>query len=341
VWIATSLKTVKTPTVIALGNFDGVHRGHQSVIAPITVTEPALVPESTVLPVQIDAPVLAGAGRGSGLNPDGFVQGTVPVATVVTFYPHPHEFFTGQQRLFLTPVEEKAQYLQTIGIQQLVLLPFNLALANLSPEEFVEQILVNQLQARRISVGQDFHFGRQRSGTTADLQRIAARYGVPVQVAPLNLAEGERISSSAIRQALDQGEVERANALLGRAYKLIGQVVAGQQLGRTIGFPTANLKLPEDKFLPRCGVYSIWATAPAFSQQQPGVMNIGYRPTVDGQQLTVEVHLLEWSGDLYGQTLSVSLEAFLRPEQKFASLDDLKAQIQRDCEQARSKLTAG
>lgn len=328
------------PTAIALGNFDGVHRGHQSVIAPITVPE-LTVTESVILPVQVDSPVLAGASRNPGLEPDGFIQAAAPIATVVTFYPHPHEFFTEQRRLLLTPVDEKAQYLQTIGIQQLVLLPFNLALANLTPEEFVEQILVNQLQARRISVGQDFHFGRQRSGTAADLQQIAAQYGIPVEVAPLNLDQGERISSSAIRQALGQGEVERANALLGRAYTLVGQVVTGQQLGRTIGFPTANLKLPEDKFLPRCGVYSIWVTAPVFNQRQPGVMNIGYRPTVEGQQLTVEVHLLEWSGNLYGQTLTVNLKAFLRPEQKFASLDDLKVQIQRDCERARSNLTAG
>jgi riboflavin kinase/FMN adenylyltransferase len=260
---------------------------------------------------------------------------STPYRTVVTFYPHPREFFTGQRRLLLTPTAEKAQYLQTLGIQQLVLLPFDQVLADLTPEAFVEQILVQALQARQISVGQDFCFGRDRSGTITDLQQIAAQYGVSVEVAPLYLENGERISSSAIRHALSQGELVQANQLLGRSYTLVGEVRSGQQLGRTIGFPTANLQLPEDKFLPRYGVYSVWVSGTALEEQQLGVMNLGYRPTVAGQQLVAEVHLLDWLGDLYGHTLTVSLEHFLRPEQKFASLDELKSQIQRDCEQAR------
>lgn len=321
-WIAASLETVKTPTVIALGNFDGVHRGHQKVIAPIVEAAERFLTDS-----------LCGVPEPGNSSPN-----PLPIATVVTFHPHPQAYFTGEHRLLLTPIQEKAQYLQTLGIQQLVLLPFNAALAELSPQEFVEQILVQRLQVRQISVGQDFRFGRQRAGTVDYLQEIAARYGIPVEVASLNLHQGERISSSAIRAALSQGELERANELLGRAYTLVGQVMAGKQLGRTIGFPTANLQLPEDKFLPRSGVYAVWVKSALFDRQL-GVMNLGYRPTVDGQQLTAEVHLLDWSGDLYGQALSVSLEHFLRPEQKFAGLDQLKAQIQCDCEQARSLLT--
>jgi riboflavin kinase / FMN adenylyltransferase len=327
VWITSSLETIKTPTVIALGNFDGVHRGHQKVIEPVTVA------------TRVGSPVLAGAVCSASSDAGSLGQSATPIATVVTFYPHPQEFFTGQRRLLLTPIPEKAQYLQTIGIEQLVLLPFNWALANLTPEEFVEQILVQRLQAKQVSVGQDFRFGRKRAGTVTDLQEIAAQYGIPVEVASLHLHHGERISSSAIRHALSQGELDRANELLGRAYTLVGEVVSGKQLGRTIGFPTANLKLPEDKFLPRCGVYSVWVKSAELGQQ-PGVMNIGYRPTVEGQQISVEVHLLDWSGDLYGQTLTVSLEQFLRPEQKFASLEELKAQIQRDAEQAQLGLAA-
>ncbi|XQQ06244.1 MAG: bifunctional riboflavin kinase/FAD synthetase [Leptolyngbya sp. IPPAS B-1204] len=326
-WITSSLETIKTPTVIALGNFDGVHRGHQRVIEPVAVA------------ARVGLPVLAGAVHGVSSETGSFGTDAAPIPTVVTFYPHPQEFFTGQRRLLLTPISEKAQYLQTLGIEQLVLLPFDWALANLTPQEFVEQILVERLQARWISVGQDFRFGRKRAGTIADLQQIAAQYGIPVEVASLHLHQGERISSSAIRQALSQGDLDRANQLLGRPYTLVGKVIAGKQLGRTIGFPTANLQLPDDKFLPCCGVYSVWAKSAELGQQ-PGVMNIGYRPTVDGQQISVEVHLLDWSGDLYGQTLTVSLEQFLRPEQKFASLDDLKAQIQRDAEQARLGLAA-
>lgn len=318
-WISSLLDTIQTPTVIALGNFDGVHQGHRSVIEPI------------LRQVEVNAPVLAVANGSPGFGSDA------PFATVVTFDPHPQEFFTGQRRLLLTPIAEKAQYLESIGVQQLVLLPFDARLARLTPQEFVEQILIQGLQAQRISVGQDFRFGQQRAGTITDLQMIAAQHGVPVEVAPLHLHQGERISSSAIRHALSCGAVEQANRLLGRSYRLIGEVVGGRQLGRTIGFPTANLQLPSDKFLPCCGVYCVWVESDS-CRRQPGVMNIGYRPTVEGNQITVEIHLLDWSGDLYGHTLTVSLEHFLRPEQKFAGLDELKAQIQQDCEQARAFL---
>ncbi|NJO41264.1 MAG: bifunctional riboflavin kinase/FAD synthetase [Cyanobacteria bacterium CRU_2_1] len=299
-WIISSLDTVKTPTFVALGNFDGIHRGHQQVIKPVLGTTHS---------------------------------------TVVTFHPHPQEFFTGQQRTLLTPLDEKAQCLQQMGIEQLVLVPFNRALANLTPQEFVETVLVQHLQVKQISVGQDFCFGRHRSGTATDLQTIAAQYDIPVEIIPLHTSDGERISSSAIRHALEQGDLQRANHLLGKSYALIGQVMHGQQLGRTIGFPTANLKLPPEKFLPRQGVYSVWVSSSEWVTHHPGVMNIGYRPTVDGTQQTIEVHLLDWTGDLYGQTLTIRLDHFLRPEQKFASLDELKAQIQTDCEIARSRLT--
>jgi riboflavin kinase / FMN adenylyltransferase len=308
VWVTFSLTTVQTPTIVALGNFDGVHQGHVKVIAPV----------SELTSVAANA-----------------------MATVVTFSPHPQEFFTGQRRTLLTPIDEKIPLLQSIGIEQLVLLPFNRELANLSPEQFIETILVQCLQAERVSVGEDFRFGCQRSGSSVDLQAIAATFGIKAEIVPLQTHDGQRISSSAIRQALEQGQVEQANRLLGRRYQLIGQVVQGQQLGRTIGFPTANLKLPPEKFLPRKGVYAVWVHVqgqPMFDRStEPilGVMNLGDRPTVNGTDQTIEVHLLDWSGDLYGHTLTVSLEKFLRPEQKFASLDALKDQIQADSEAAR------
>lgn len=309
-----------TPTLIALGNFDGVHRGHQRVIAPI----------------------LRSALPQDSIPPSSPRDAAFP--TVVTFHPHPQQFFSGQHRTLLTPLDEKVRYLTAIGVQQLVLLPFNQMLASLTPEEFVTTILIEQLRAQQISIGQNFCFGRHRSGTATDLQTLAARYHVPVDIVPLHTCENERISSSAIRHALQQGNLARANQLLGRPYTLIGQVVQGQQLGRTIGFPTANLQLPAEKFLPQQGVYSVWVhlqTPGRLSAPLPGVMNIGKRPTVDGTQQTIEVHLLDWTGDLYGKTLTVSLEGFLRPEQKFASLDDLKAQIEADCNVARSRLGTG
>ena len=327
-WITSSLDTVKTPTCVALGNFDGVHRGHCRVIQPVC---------RAIESVSVRASVLTSAGS---IYP-----------TVVTFNPHPQEFFTGQRRLLLMPLAEKIHYLSEMGVEQLVQMPFDQALADLTPKEFVEK-LVHCLQVQQISVGQDFRFGRRRSGTAEDLKAIAAQYGVPVNVVPLHQCQDERISSSAIRLALEQGEVDRANQLLGRPYTLFGQVVQGQQLGRTIGFPTANLQLPPEKFLPQRGVYSVWVHLGGLKDGfkgcpmenldwhdfLPGVMNIGIRPTVDGTMQTIEVHLLDWSGDLYGQTIAVYLDSFLRPEQKFASLDDLKAQIQKDGETAKLRL---
>ncbi len=308
--MTSSLQTALTPTALALGNFDGVHRGHRQVIDPITQV--------------------------SGSH-----------STVLTFSPHPKEFFTGQPRKLLTPTHEKVLQLKQLGVEQLVLLPFDWKLARLSPAEFVEQILIGGLQATHISVGADFCFGHQRTGTAQDLQAIAASHGVEVMIAGLEKQSGDRISSSAIRQALEQGNLAIANSLLGRPYSLMGEVVVGQQLGRTLGFPTANLRLPDNKFLPHTGVYAVQVEicTPALDEAQLprqsaiGVMNVGCRPTLNGTTPVAEVHLFNWDENLYGKTLIVQLEKFLRPEQKFSSLNDLKAQIQADCETARSLLS--
>ncbi|MGK7900402.1 MAG: bifunctional riboflavin kinase/FAD synthetase [Hormoscilla sp.] len=297
--LTKSLTNAIKPTAIALGNFDGVHRGHRQVINPI------------------------------------FQVAESVCATVVTFDPHPQEFFTGKPRLLLTPMAEKAQQMEVLGVAQMVLLPFNRDLAQLSASEFVAKIIVQQLQAKLVTVGADFRFGSQRGGTASDLQDLASGFGVQVAIVPLQTCVEGRISSSLIRKALENGELNQANRLLGRPYSLVGVVQKGAQLGRTIGFPTANLKLPPEKFLPRQGVYRVRVSCEAIASPMLGVMNLGKRPTVDGRDRTVEVHILDWSGDLYGQTLTVSLEEFMRPEQKFASLDDLKAQILADCEAAR------
>ena len=318
-FVTSSLAKVLTPTAVALGNFDGLHRGHQRVIQPI-------------LNFAADQWSTASGNGQQTTNVNTY-------GTVVTLNPHPQEFFTGQPRALLTPLNEKVQQLLGLGVQQLVLLPFDRELADLSPQQFVEKILVQQLCSQCISVGEDFRFGRQRSGTAADLSAIAANFGIPVSIVSLHTCEGNRISSSSIRQALEQGDLERAKALLGRPYTLIGSVVKGIQLGRTIGFPTANLQLPPEKFLPRQGVYAVRVFMEEGTERTLGVMNIGNRPTVNGTQPSVEVHLLDWSEDLYGKTIKVQLEKFLRPEQKFASLEALKAQIQADCAIARSQLT--
>ncbi|MFM2312327.1 MAG: hypothetical protein RLZZ04_1603 [Cyanobacteriota bacterium] len=310
-FIASSIEQIRTPTAIALGNFDGIHQGHRTVLRPII---------------------------------DSFKSTQQPhiYPTVVSFTPHPREFFTGGKLQLLTPIPQKAELLADLGIEQLVLLPFDQDLAALTPQQFVEQILVKQLQATFISVGADFRFGYQREGTGAELKNLAANYGIKVQLNSLHQYRDRheqtvRVSSSLVRQALMAGDINTANLMLDRPYSLWGTVVTGQQLGRTIGFPTANLQLPEEKFLPRFGVYAVDVLLePETIKTIKGVMNIGCRPTVAGAATipTIEVHLLNWSGDLYGQTLKVNLRKFLRPEQKFDSLEVLKQQIARDCQSA-------
>ncbi|MEG4352376.1 bifunctional riboflavin kinase/FAD synthetase [Microcoleus sp. LAD1_D5] len=400
-WVTSSCTAALTPTSVALGNFDGLHLGHRQVVQPILNRSPGqnsatvfasgqnlrsnadtdenlesepratCYNDSAAPPDRADSHNFEGligpradGNSLSGIDSDGVDKF---YGTVVTFDPHPQEFFTGQPKKLLTPLAEKVELLAAMGVEQLVLLPFDRELAALTASEFVEEILVRQLKASRISVGVDFRFGRGRAGTAVDLQSIASGYGIDVALVPLhNCGEGDRISSSAIREGLASGDLTRANQLLGRPYSLVGTVVGGQRLGRTIGFPTANIELPPEKFLPCFGVYAVrvsvkhgWEKmkdgSSSYQQENPkslipgaasnlsfvnGVMNVGCRPTVDGQQPTVEVHLLDWSGDLYGQTLSASLVEFLRPEQKFASLDALKTQIQADCDIARSLLTA-
>jgi riboflavin kinase / FMN adenylyltransferase len=307
VWVTSSIETSLQPTQVALGNFDGVHLGHATVIQALS-----------------DSPAQ------NAVDPTHRCY-----TTVVSFTPHPYVFFSGQPKPLLTLLPEKVELLEKLGVEQLVLLPFDRDLANLSPEDFVEQILVKQLNAQKISVGFNFCFGRERAGNAEDLKAIAARFNIPVTIVKPALMGDDRISSSAVRQALEAGDVVRAKQLLGRAYSLSGTIIQGQQLGRTLGFPTANLNVSAEKFIPLRGVYQVKVESSAFTQPQLGVMNIGLRPTVSGTVQTIEVHLLDWSGDLYGHTVTVHLEQFLRPEQKFESLDALKAQIQLDCAHAR------
>ena len=299
---------ISRPTAIALGNFDGVHIGHRRVIAPI-------------LPTALSDPNLT--------------------STVVSFSPHPKEFFSQQQRSLLAPFDEKVALLESLGVEQLVLLPFDANLAKLTASEFIQKILIDYLQVELISVGFDFHFGRQRQGNINDLQNIWGDRLTVISEQIMSISGAAqppvRISSSNIRTALAQGEIDLANSLLGRPYNLVGKVVQGRQLGRTIGFPTANLEVSTQKCLPRDGVYAVETIIN--NQNIYGVMNIGLRPTVRGNQRTIEVHLLNWQGDLYDQELSVNLIKFIRPEKKFDSLNALKSQIHADCQTASNYFT--
>ncbi|OUL31784.1 riboflavin biosynthesis protein RibF [Nostoc sp. RF31YmG] len=368
VWVASSTEGLLTPTAVALGKFDGVHLGHQRVIQPVLQQTKRQVPETTLG----EQKLVADERNLLKLSPSDSTTATSqqrnPTAskhehtysTVVTFHPHPQEFFSGQPRALLTPLDEKVEKLRSLGIEQLVLLPFDKELSALSPEDFVEKILVQQLRCQQLSVGQDFCFGKQRTGTAKDLQLLAAKYHIPVTIVALETYTGNDnlptdsnclsipptqeppISTSLIRQTLENGDIKSANLLLGSPYTLFGVVIQGKQLGRTIGFPTANLQLPKDKFLPRLGVYAVRVfildETPDVAHPLLGVMNIGNRPTVDGTDTSVEVHLFDWSGNLYGKKLAVQIVQFLRPEQKFSSLEALKTQIQLDCTVAKEVL---
>lgn len=357
--IISSLKTANEPTAVALGNFDGIHKGHRRVIQPILKERQAQFPKSgnsTIakedwqLPEAKKVPSLGEIkGKGEQKVSESPLGETTRVTlkgeavpTVVTFYPHPQEFFTRQPKLKLTVIEEKIELLAAMGVEQLILLPFDEKMAQLSPQEFVEKILVEQLRAIHVSVGANFRFGIKRSGDAEDLRALAAKYGVDVTIVPLENCQGERISSSAIRAALEKGDIRKANRLLGRSWSLTGTVEIGQQLGKTLGFPTANLQLPEEKFLPRYGVYAVRVCLNQTKSEHlplPGVMNVGCRPTVAGTHPTVEVHIFDWLGDLYNQKLTVYLEEFLRPEKKFSSLETLKEQIAADCLKAKAILS--
>ncbi len=298
---AFALNQVIRPTAVAIGNFDGIHLGHQQVLHPI---------------------LAASAG----------------IKTVLTFHPHPREVLKGESRPLLTPPDEKRAYLKTLGFEQVVQLPFTRDFAQQPPQSFLDDVLTAGLHVQQLSVGWDFCFGYKRSGNTELLKTWGQTRGIPVHIVPQLQRFDDRVSSSRIRQALEDGSVTLATQLLGRPYDLNGVVVQGDQRGRELGFPTANVVVPTDKYLPRDGVYSCWVWIPGVENQQAAVMNIGNRPTFAGLQRTIEVHVLNWCGDLYDLRLRIQLMGFIRPERKFDSLSALVSQIQEDCQTAQAQL---
>ncbi|BAC88158.1 bifunctional riboflavin kinase/FAD synthetase [Gloeobacter violaceus] len=293
-----SLSEVATPCAVALGNFDGVHLGHQAVIQA--------------------------------------VLGRAGIPTVLTFDPHPREYFTGKTGFLLAPERERTAAILALGIAQVLVLPFDELLAATEAGAFVEQVLVAGLGARFVSVGWNFRFGKERAGTTEMLQSYARAGAFDIEILAERQVRGRRVSSSVIREALGCGDLDLARLLLGRAYGLEGEVVRGDQRGRLLGFPTANLQVSGRKFLPKDGVYLVSARWGV--QQRWGLLNLGLRPTFDGLKRTIEVHVLDWEGDLYGQHIKITLERYLRPEQKFGSPGELVAQLHRDREAALKEI---
>jgi len=321
------------PAVVTPGNYDGVHLGHRALI-------------STARQVASDS---EHAGLG-GLR-----------VVALSFDPHPLHFIAPDRAPpLLTDVPRRIELLRAAGADEVVMQTFDRAFSLLSPSEFVEQVLVQKLNARALVVGTDFRFGAQRAGDVAMLHALGAPHGIAIStVAPVTL-EGELVSSSHVRAALGRGEVERAARMLTRVHDLDRRVVMGHQRGRTIGFPTANLEL-DGLLAPADGVYAVsvriveasgssarerrvdvgadGSLPAASSTRYLGVANLGVRPTVHGGR-SMEVHLLDFAGDLYGRTLRVGFVARLRGETKFPDLAALRAQIARDVEAGRAALQA-
>lgn len=292
--------------VAALGNFDGVHRGHLSVIET-----------ARALATQL---------------------GTEPVAAV--FKPHPRRYFkpdTGPFRLMSDG--QRVRALAQAGAVRVHHIPFGPVLAAMSPRDFARRVLKEGLGLDGVVTGADFHFGKDRAGDAGVLAALGHELGFAVRTAPEIGAGEQKISSTAIREALAAGDPERAAGLMDRAFAIEGVVTRGDQRGRQLGFPTANIALG-DYQRPRFGVFAVRARQPGNAQWRPGVANLGRRPTVEGLDERLEVHLFDFEADLYGVTLEVALDHFIRPEKKFDGLDALKAQIAADSQAARRLLGA-
>jgi riboflavin kinase / FMN adenylyltransferase len=289
--------------VVAIGNFDGVHRGHQALLK----------------------------------SAKGIADREGALLAALVFEPHPREYFQPDGARFrLTPLATKAWLLARYGVNVLHALPFDAAMAAMSAETFMRDVLLGGLAARHIVVGPDFQFGKGRGGTTQSLAAFCAANAIGVTVMePVGEGDIAKISSTAIREMLQSGKPDEAAKLMGHWWSVVGKVEKGDQRGRTIGFPTANVSL-KGYLQPALGVYAV--KVEAAGRLYGGVANFGRRPTFDKQDVILEVHVFDYAGDLYHQEIVVSFVAYLRPEKKFSGLEALKAQIAMDAAKAKEIL---
>jgi riboflavin kinase/FMN adenylyltransferase len=292
---------------VALGNFDGVHRGHQQVIAQAAKTALA---DKTPL-------------------------------GVITFDPHPRRLFRPSEQAFkLMTHAQQARALGALGVDLLYLLPFDFEMASFGDREFVEKVLVEGLGVKHVAVGFDISFGRGRTGSADLMKTYGAEYGFTVSVAePVASREGDKFSSTGVRDALRDGEPAQAARILGRPFAIEGVVRRGQQLGRQLGFPTANVEV-EDYVVPKLGVYATRTRLPD-GREVPGVANLGNNPTTGEVETRLETWLFDFDEDLYGQVIETDLIAFLRPELKFGSIELMVEQILKDEQAARAIVAPG
>lgn len=286
---------------VAMGNFDGVHRGHQSVI--------------------------------------DLARGPAPLG-IVTFEPHPRQFFAPDAAPFrLMNAEARANRLARLGVRHLFQLPFDATLASLTPEGFVTQVLSDGLGISHVVVGADFCFGKGRKGKAEDLARLCNERGIRTTIAPLVTNNGTEISSTQIRSALSEGRPRDAAAMLGHWHRIEGEVLHGEKRGRELGYPTANMSV-DGLHLPKLGVYAVLVdilTGPQAGSHH-GVASLGVRPMFGENRPNLETFIFDFKGDLYGKHLSVALVDYLRPELKFTGLDALVTQMDADCAEARNIL---
>ena len=292
--------------VVAIGNFDGLHRGHVAVIR-----------RAQALAAKLGCP-----------------------CAVLTFEPHPSDFFRGAKTIFrLAPMRTKAKSLARLGLDGMIVITFDAALAGLSAEAFVSEILLRRLGVSAVVAGYDFHFGAGRLGTPAFLKQAGERHRLAVEFVERVGAEEsdatEAASSTATRAALETGDVERAARLLGHPFSIMGDVLHGQKLGRALGFPTLNLA-PDPSCRLRHGIYAVRVEID--DKLHDGVASFGRLPTLDNGPPLLEVHIFDFAGDLYGRTVETFFIGWIRPEAKFPSLDALKARIAADAAQAREIL---
>jgi riboflavin kinase/FMN adenylyltransferase len=292
--------------VVAIGNFDGVHRGHSVVIRA-----------AEALADRLGKP-----------------------CAVLTFEPHPADYFAGRPVIFrITPERDKAVALARLGLEAMIVLSFDASLATLTAEDFVEEVLVRRLGVSGAVVGYDFHFGKGRAGSPDFLREAGERHGFAVKVVEKVLADvagsPEAVHSAATRTALEDGDVAAARRLLGHDFFVTGEVIHGAKLGRTLGYPTANLALDPSCRL-RYGIYAVRVVVDGVLHK--GVASYGKRPTVDNGPPLLEIYILDFSGDLYGKAIEVRFAGWIRPELKFDGLDALVRQIDDDVVQARAML---
>ena len=291
-------------SVLTIGTFDGVHIGHQKIIERLNQIKSKDFERSMIL----------------------------------TFYPHPRMVLDQSNDIkMLTTMEEKIHLLEKFGLDDLIIEPFTKAFSRLSALDFVRNILVNQLNIKKLVIGYDHHFGKNREGNFEQLSEYGELYDFKVEEISAQEIESVSVSSTKIRKAIENGDMEKANKYLGYNYLLTGKIITGQGIGRKINFPTVNLHIAEDyKLIPSKGVYIVKAH---FNEKSNfGIMNIGFRPTVGGKGQTIEIHLLDFKDDLYGSTMQIEVLMRLRDEKKFESIEELATQISKDEKSARNWL---